>query len=96
MAKYIDTPAGKFQMPRWAENRLAEMTDLEILEEYVVKCRSFIDPFLFQEMCDRGLTVRGDYYQDIVDRLEAMKAAQREEGQDTESAPSAAQEPTTL
>ena len=82
MAKYIDTPAGKFQMPRWEESRLAEMTDLEILEEYVVKCRSFIDPFLFQEMCDRGLTVRGDYYQDIVDRLEAMKAAQREEGQD--------------
>lgn len=82
MAKYINTPVGKFQMPGWAEARLSAMTDLEILEEYVVKCRSFIDPFLFQEMCDRGLTVRRDYYQDIVDRLEAMKSAQREEGQD--------------
>ena len=73
VSKYINTPIGKFAMPPWAENRLSAMSNIEILEEYAEKCRDFIDPFLFQEMCDRGLTVRGDCYIDIIQRLKAMK-----------------------
>lgn len=73
MAKYVDTPMGKFEMPSWAAERLDKMTDIELLEEYVEKCRDFIDPFLFQEMADRNLIHRGDYYADIVKRLEQRK-----------------------
>lgn len=79
MNKYVQTPAGAFAMPAWAADRLEKMTDIEILEEYVEKCKDFIDPFLFQEMADRGLTVRGDYYRDIVTRLEVLKAREAQE-----------------
>lgn len=82
MSKYVQTPIGAFAMPSWAADRLDKMTDVEILEEYVEKCKNFIDPFLFQEMIDRGLTVRGDFYRDIVVRLEKMKARAKEGGND--------------
>lgn len=63
-------------MPILVENRLTAMSDVEILQEYVDKCKNFIDPFLFQEMCNRGLISRGDYYRDIEKRIMAAMAAQ--------------------
>jgi len=74
MAKYIDTPVGKFEMPNAVAERLDGMTDIELLEDYVKNCKNFIDPFLFQEMADRKLIFAGDYYADIVKRLEELKS----------------------
>jgi len=74
--KYVDTPVGQFEIPQGTADALGRMSNVELMREYVEKCRNFIDPFLFQEMADRGLIRRGDYHRDIEARLCEMEQSE--------------------
>lgn len=80
--KYVSTPAGPFEIPQEIADALGRMSNIELMREYVEKCRDFIDPFLFQEMADRGLIHRGDFHRDIEARLLEMETALEPDGED--------------
>lgn len=71
--KYVNTPVGQFEIPQGVADALGRMSSIELMREYIEKCRDFIDPFLFQEMVDRGLIHRGDFHSNIETRLREME-----------------------
>jgi len=73
MPKSINTPVGQFAVPSHIAERIEKLTDIELLQEYLDKCKNFIDPFLFEEMSNRSLIFSGERRADIERRLEQMK-----------------------
>lgn len=67
--KYLNTPCGPFKIPSWAAEHLDSLSDIELMDEYVQKCKQFVDPFLFQEMVNRRLIFKGDTYRDVEEQL---------------------------
>ena len=76
--KHINTPVGWFEVPHHIQNRINNLSDIELLQEYLDKCKNFIDPFLFEEMSNRSLIFSGERRADIEKRLEAMKMIDNE------------------
>jgi len=72
--KYINTPCGSVEIPAPAAERLESLSDIELMEEYVQKCKQFVDPFLFQEMVNRRLIFKGDSYKDVAEQLYRLKS----------------------
>ena len=75
MPRTINTPVGRFEVPRHIQERIDNLSDIELLQEYLDKCKNFIDPFLFEEMSNRNLIFSGERRADIEKRIEQMKIA---------------------
>ena len=73
MLEYINTPVGQFDVPYFIKDRINKMSDIELLQEYVDKCKNFIDPFLFAAMINRNLIFSGERLSDVEKRLESIK-----------------------
>jgi hypothetical protein len=50
---FINTPAGKFEVPKWEADRLAAMTNEEV--NAAVKVGKMVDPFALTEALRRGI-----------------------------------------
>lgn len=77
MQRNINTPVGAFAIPNFIAERLEKLSDIEVLQEYIDKCKNFIDPFLFNEMLHRKLIFAGEHNADVEKRLADMIAEQK-------------------
>ncbi len=72
--EYIDTPAGKKEIPLWIAKENEALSNIELLKREIFqeKNRPFVDPFLIHELEKRGLIKQGDKTQDLEKKLDTL------------------------
>jgi hypothetical protein len=61
----VSTPVGYFPIPAALQKAMEASSDMELLKDYVDKCKVFSDPFLLNELAHRGLVRPGMFYRDV-------------------------------
>ncbi len=72
--EYIDTPAGKKEIPSWIAKENSSLSDIELLKKeiYQETKTPFVDPFLLHELQKRELIKPGEKTKELRERLDRL------------------------
>lgn len=72
----------KAKTPISLRQRIANLTDIDLLKEYSMKCTTLLEPYLFTEIKNRRLLPTGFYYKDVVELICLMESESANEDND--------------
>lgn len=78
-ATHIETPHGKFLIPKATQDALQAMTDFDVYRRAFHSYSGLLDPYAIEELRARGLLLfSGDRQPDVLRRIEARQKEREE------------------